>query len=334
MNRSKMKESLLFFLCERGRICMNEKLLNTPIETDENDDYGKDIITFRNYVEYMLYPEPIYIKMSTETANVATEAINQGLNIWKVYRALCNNYCYQYDEGREFISFPDYDSAKEILDTMLWKKGIIQKKSDQEEINESKHLYVAYGSNLNKQQMAIRCPTAKLYATGIINDYELQFKGSDYSAFATIGQKSGAAVPVAVWEIQPFDERSLDIYEGFPTHYYKQDVPVILEHNEEINAMVYIMNPKMHWGMPSQHYYNTVFKGYMDCGLDIKILNNAVKKSIDYYKDFIWKQQPLTLLDNDLNQPESEEDDTFDKDKIVKSDEYNEDSSISFSDEM
>ena len=39
-------------------------------------------------------------------------------------------------------------------------------------------LYVAYGSNLNKEQMRYRCPTAKFVGTGIIEGYELQFKGS------------------------------------------------------------------------------------------------------------------------------------------------------------
>lgn len=70
----------------------------------------------------------------------------------------------------------------------------------------SKRLYVAYGSNLNIRQMKQRCPTAKLYGTGMLEDYELQFKGYPDSAFATIAPKEGASVPVAVWEIQPKDE--------------------------------------------------------------------------------------------------------------------------------
>ena len=90
----------------------------------------------------------------------------------------------------------------------------------------SKRLYVAYGSNLNFRQMKDRCPTAKLYGTGTISNYELQFKGNSESAFATIAPKEGSSVPVAVWEIKPQDERSLDRYEGYPSHYFKQDVPV------------------------------------------------------------------------------------------------------------
>ena len=65
----------------------------------------------------------------------------------------------------------------------------------------SKRLYVAYGSNLNIRQMKYRCPDAKLYGTGVIEDYALQFKGLPHGAFATIAPKEGAFVPVAVWEI-------------------------------------------------------------------------------------------------------------------------------------
>ncbi len=114
----------------------------------------------------------------------------------------------------------------------------------------SKRLYVAYGSNLNIRQMKYRCPGAKLYGTGVIDNYELQFKGQPHSAFATIAPKEGACVPVAVWEISEKNEQALDRYEGYPSHYFKQNVPVQLD-GEEVNAMVYIMNLRMGFGMPS-----------------------------------------------------------------------------------
>ena len=41
-----------------------------------------------------------------------------------------------------------------------------------------KKYYLAYGSNLNIRQMALRCPTAKAVGTAVIKDYELLFKGS------------------------------------------------------------------------------------------------------------------------------------------------------------
>lgn len=142
----------------------------------------------------------------------------------------------------------------------------------------SKRLYIAYGSNLNIRQMKHRCPTAKLYGTGEIENYELQFKGQPNSAFATIAPKEGASVPVAVWEIQPRDEKSLDRYEDYPSHYFKQNVPVQLD-GEEVNAMVYIMNLKMRFGLPTPYYYQTVHEGYNDCGLNTAVLDRAVKES-------------------------------------------------------
>jgi hypothetical protein len=41
-----------------------------------------------------------------------------------------------------------------------------------------KKLYVAYGSNLNIAQMALRCPTAHIYGTGLLNNWELIYRGT------------------------------------------------------------------------------------------------------------------------------------------------------------
>lgn len=141
-----------------------------------------------------------------------------------------------------------------------------------------KRLYAAYGSNLNIRQMKYRCPGAKLYGTGVIDHYELQFKGQPHSAFATIAPKEGASVPAAVWEISERDEQSLDRYEGYPSHYFKQSIPVRLD-GKEVSAMVYIMDLRMDFGLPSVYYYQTVREGYNDCKLDANLLDEAVVES-------------------------------------------------------
>lgn len=146
-----------------------------------------------------------------------------------------------------------------------------------------KRLYVAYGSNLNIEQMKHRCPTAKLVGTGTLADHELQFKGMPGSSFATIAPSKGGIVPVAVWQLRPLDERNLDRYEGYPSHYFKQDLPVKMNDGTEVTAMVYIMDLKQDFGAPSQSYYDTVFDGYMDCDLDVDVLNEAVRKSVEKY---------------------------------------------------
>lgn len=181
----------------------------------------------------------------------------------------------------------------------------------------SKRLYVAYGSNLNLEQMKYRCPTAKLYGTGEIKDYELQFKGHPNGAFATIAPKEDSSVPVAVWEIQPRDELSLDRYEGYPSHYFKQNIPVQLD-GEEVNAMVYIMNLKMDFGLPSPSYYHTVYVGYNDCGLNIDILDKAVGESAQkFYSSAVRPSHQQSLIDDyreeDYEDAEELEDDEMDE---------------------
>ena len=91
-----------------------------------------------------------------------------------------------------------------------------------------KRYYIAYGSNLNVRQMKYRCPTSKIVGTAIIKDYELLYKGSKTGSYLTIEKKKGSLVPVVVWEVTAADEHSLDIYEGCPNFYYKENMKIRL----------------------------------------------------------------------------------------------------------
>ena len=88
----------------------------------------------------------------------------------------------------------------------------------------AKRKYIAYGSNLNVQQMKWRCPNAEIMGTGELKDWRLLFKGSKTGAYLTIEKCKGYSVPFAVWEVDASDEAALDRYEGFPSFYYKQEL--------------------------------------------------------------------------------------------------------------
>ena len=77
-----------------------------------------------------------------------------------------------------------------------------------------KRYYIAYGSNLNVGQMKYRCPKAKIVGTAVLENNTLYFRGSKTGSYLTIEPEIGASVPVAIWEITPTDELSLDRYEG------------------------------------------------------------------------------------------------------------------------
>ena len=75
-------------------------------------------------------------------------------------------------------------------------------------------LYVAYGSNMNLEQMAYRCPDAKVVGTGVIKGYILMFRGNPVSAVATIQKDRASAkhinngVPVVVKAFPDFTRKT------------------------------------------------------------------------------------------------------------------------------
>lgn len=141
-------------------------------------------------------------------------------------------------------------------------------------------LYIAYGSNMDTEQMALRCPSAKLIGISEINGYELLFKGSKTGSYATIETKEDGKVPGVVWEITERDEKGLDRYEGFPTFYYKEDISVSIEGETNV-AMVYIMDEKRTFGRPTYRYYKVIKEAYQKFGFDLTLLETALDVSIE-----------------------------------------------------
>lgn len=144
-------------------------------------------------------------------------------------------------------------------------------------------LYIAYGSNLNVGQMAHRCPDAESVGAGVIRDYRLAFKALGSSAFATIEPCAGESVPVAVWRISQRDEAVLDRYEGYPTHYGREQIEVWLEGDagKTVSGLVYVMNPRAVTRLPSQGYYDAVRSGYEFFYLDGEKLHEAWQRAAD-----------------------------------------------------
>lgn len=139
-------------------------------------------------------------------------------------------------------------------------------------------LYIAYGSNLNLAQMAARCPSAKVYAKGVLNNWVLVYRGAMTNSHATIIRKQGSTVPVLVWEIQPRDEYRLDIYEGYPRYYFKKDIMVNIDGRKK-KAMVYIMDERRLPGRPSVSYIETIRQGYADNNMDISIFEKSLEEN-------------------------------------------------------
>ena len=147
-------------------------------------------------------------------------------------------------------------------------------------MNKGNKLYIAYGSNLNLAQMAVRCPTARVLGASWMEGWRLLFRGAREGAVATVEPFNGGSVPVLVWEITPADEAALDRYEGWPFLYRKETVKVKLE-GKNVKGMVYIMNDGRPLGQPNCYYYSTILEGYKDAGFDVSILRKATTDSAE-----------------------------------------------------
>lgn len=149
---------------------------------------------------------------------------------------------------------------------------------------EQRRYYLAYGSNLNVPQMRRRCPDATIVGTAMIPDYQLLFKGSKTGAYLTIEKKPGSSVPVGVWSVTAHDEAELDVYEGFPSFYYKKEMTVEVKgiksgKKRKRKAFVYIMREERELGAPSQFYVDVCKAGYETFGFDPEFLREAIKAS-------------------------------------------------------
>ena len=133
--------------------------------------------------------------------------------------------------------------------------------------------YLAYGSNLNKEQMQKRCPGAVPVGAMVLKGYELRFRGP-----LTIVKKKGGRAPLGIWQVSDEDEKSLDRYEGFPNFYYKKTLPW---KNMDAEVFMYVMHEDRPLGIPSESYYEVCRQGYEDFGFTEERLKDALKISME-----------------------------------------------------
>ena len=139
--------------------------------------------------------------------------------------------------------------------------------------------YIAYGSNMVREQMAYRCPEAQLIGMGYLEGARLEFY-----LHATVERTDNKQdrVPVAVWEISRRDEASLDVYEGVRGGYYtKETWPVIMDDGTQFEGLIYIMK-MIRQSPPTDSYYNGIRDAYRDLRLTDQVrtvLEPALKRS-------------------------------------------------------
>jgi len=130
--------------------------------------------------------------------------------------------------------------------------------------------YFAYGSNLNKRQMAERCPGSKPRFTAVLPNYKLIFSGWSRKwrgGTATIKRSAQDKVLGAVYSVTDVDLARLDLFEDCPASYSRLKVTVYPDTGEPLEAITYIKAKQEEETKPSVEYLSNIQLGYRDWGL-------------------------------------------------------------------
>ena len=127
------------------------------------------------------------------------------------------------------------------------------------------NLYFAYGSNMDAEQMADRCPGAECAGVGTLPDYRFIINQRGY---ATLRSEEYAETPGVLWRLDAAHERALDRYEGYRVGLYDKCWRELrTESGDEIKALVYIDHRNQRLGTPRDGYIKRIIAGAEAYGL-------------------------------------------------------------------
>lgn len=139
-------------------------------------------------------------------------------------------------------------------------------------------LYWAFGSNLCVRQMAYRCPGARKIKALPVYGAKLVFRGV---ADVLITDNQSDVCLGGLWRITPENEQALDRYEGVrgETGMYRKAYFYIRDKSRHYYSVLYYIMNSAGIFPPSEDYLNGIVEGYMNFGLDMTKLEEAVRHS-------------------------------------------------------
>ena len=97
-------------------------------------------------------------------------------------------------------------------------------------------LYLAYGSNMDINQMDYRCPNSYMFDNIIVDNYKFVL---DVAGVASIIPSEGDKVEAILWAVHELDVETLDRYEGVSLGCYeKTTMPIVID-GAELDVLVY-----------------------------------------------------------------------------------------------
>ncbi|KAF2092177.1 hypothetical protein K490DRAFT_70829 [Saccharata proteae CBS 121410] len=173
-------------------------------------------------------------------------------------------------------------------------------------------LYFGYGSNLWLEQMDTRCPTSTYLGVGRLPGYRWMINSRGYAnvvqTAANATTETEDEVYGLVYRLFPNDEKRLDLNEGVPYAYTKEDMPIqfwspdpdrqdgwcdVAKPHEELPMLVYIDRERVRTDSPKAEYIVRMNRGIKDAiamGVPEEYVKKVMRRFIPAKNDRIMEE--------------------------------------------
>ena len=143
-------------------------------------------------------------------------------------------------------------------------------------MTEQTQYYFGYGSNLSKEQMAIRCPESKYYASGTLSGYSWLINTRGY---ASIKPSESDFVLGEIFTLSQQDVDYLDIYESVEEGMYLKTNLSVETSKGTIDCLVYVASDSTP-GIPQDEYIERINLGIKSANLPDDYVQKAIRPFI------------------------------------------------------
>lgn len=156
--------------------------------------------------------------------------------------------------------------------------------------------YFAYGSNMLRERLVARVPTAQTVLAGVVRDYRLDFAkvSVDGSGKGDMVASPGDEVWGVLYEFDAEQKTALDTYEG--THYKAREVVVSTTDGDQA-AWAYMAEPHRREPskVPYDWYLALIIAGARQGGLPESYIQTLEATPFHVHGDEDWKERKNAL---------------------------------------
>ena len=138
------------------------------------------------------------------------------------------------------------------------------------------YYYFGYGSNLSKEQMAIRCPDSNYVSSGKLLGYSWLINTRGY---ASIKPSKDDIVLGEIFSLSQKDVDYLDIYENVDDGMYIKSTLSIETSSGPIDCLVYIASDN-NLGSPQEEYIHRINSGIKSANLPADYVQKSIRPFI------------------------------------------------------